>query len=55
MLLMKFLKLASCVHKGRSTDLIYGELSEYPVQISFNVRIIRNWIRLIIGKTKKIK
>ena len=51
---MKFLKHVLYVHKNTSTDIVYGELGEYPIDIIINTRMIGCWSRLITGKTTKL-
>uniref|UniRef100_A0A0N7ZBB2 Reverse transcriptase domain-containing protein n=1 Tax=Scylla olivacea TaxID=85551 RepID=A0A0N7ZBB2_SCYOL len=51
---MTFLKHVLHVHKYTSTDIVYGELGEYPIDIVINTRMIGYWSRLITGKTTKL-
>ncbi len=52
---MKFLKHVLYVHKNTSTDVVYGELGEYPVDVIINTRMIGYWSRLVTGKATKLR
>lgn len=51
---MKFLKHVLYVHRYTSTDIIYGELGVYPLDITIKCRMINYWIRIIMGKNTKL-
>lgn len=51
---MKFLKHVLYVQMKTSTDIVYGELGEYPIDININTRMVGYWSRLITGKTSKL-
>ena len=51
---MKFLKHLLYVHRRTSTDIIYGELGMYPLEVSIKCRMINYWLRLITGKNTKL-
>ena len=51
---IKFFKHVLYVHKNTSTDIVYGELGEYPLDVMNNTRMIKYWSRLITGKTTKL-
>lgn len=49
LLQMKFFKHVLFVHKSTSTDIVHGELGEFPIDVIVNTRMIGS--RLLIGKT----
>ena len=51
---MKFLNHVLYLHKNTSTDVVYGELGEYPVEVIINTIMIGYWSSLIISKTTKL-
>ena len=51
---LKFLKYTLHVHKYTSNDIVYGELGEYPIDISIKCAMIGYWVRLITGKSDKL-
>ncbi len=51
---MKFFKHVLYVHQNTSTDIVYGELGEYPIEVAINTRMIGYWSRLITGKATKL-
>lgn len=51
---MKFLKHVLYVHRYTSTDMVYGELGVYPLDITIKCRMINYWSRLIMGKNTKL-
>lgn len=51
---MKFFKHVLFVHKGTSTDIVYGDLGEFPIDVTINTRMIGYWSRLLTGKTTKL-
>lgn len=51
---MKFIKHVLYVHKNTSTDIVYGELGENPIDVIINTRLIGYWSRLITGKATKL-
>ena len=54
LLQMKFLKHVLYVHRYTGTDIVYGELGVYPLEISIKCRMINYWTRLITGKNTKL-
>ena len=51
---MRFLKYVLYVHRYTSTDIVYGELGMYPLEIVVKCRMINYWTRLITGKNTKL-
>ena len=51
---MKFMKHVLYVHKFTSTDMVYGELGVYPLEITIKSRMINYWSRVIMGKNTKL-
>ena len=54
LLQMKFCKYVLYVHRYTSTDIVYGELGIYPVEVMIKCRIMNYWYRLIVGKSTKL-
>lgn len=54
LLQMKFLKQVLCVHKKTSTDIVYGELGLFPLEITIKCRMIGYWVRILTGKQSKL-
>ena len=54
LLQMKFFKHVLYVHKNTSTDIVYGELGAYPLEVIIKCRMINYWSRLILGKITKL-
>ena len=54
LLQMKFYKQVLHVHRNTSTDIVYGELGEYPLDVIINTRMLGFWSRLITGKATKL-
>ncbi len=51
---MKFLKHILYTQENTSTDVVYGELGEYSIEVIINNRMIDYWARLITGKVTKL-
>lgn len=51
---MKYFKQVLCVHKKTSTDIVYGELGVYPVEIHIKCRVICFWVRILLGSKSKL-
>ncbi len=54
LLQMKFCKHVLCVHRYTSTDIVYGELGLYPVEITVKRKIMNYWWSLLVGKNTKL-
>ncbi len=51
---MKFMKHVLYVHRYTSTDIVYGELGVYPLEITIKCKMINYWSRLVTGKDTKL-
>ncbi len=47
---LKFMKHVSYVHRYTSTDIVYGELGVYPLEITIKCKMINFRSRLVMGK-----
>ena len=54
LLQMKFLKHVLFVHKNTSTDMVFGELGVYPVEVYIKCKTIGFWLQIISGKQSKL-
>ncbi len=50
---MRFLKLILGVHRYTSTDIVYGELGTYPIEIDIKCRKTNYWVSILTGNTTK--
>ncbi len=51
---MKFMKHVLYVHKYTSTDMVYGELEVYPLEITIKCKMIHFWARLVTRRNTKL-
>ncbi len=52
---LKFMKHVDYVHRYTSTDIVYGELGVYPLEITIKCKMINFSSRLVMGKQHEIK
>ena len=55
LLQLKLLKHTLYVNRYTSTDIVYGEVGAYPLEIVVKCRMINHWSRIITGKKYPIE